>query len=385
MVSKPPRLTSNSVAGVVARFLKARGVDRVFGLCGGHIMPLWMRIDAEGIAIVDVRDERAAVYMAHAYGHLKGRPGVALVTAGPGVTNAMTGIANAHVARAPVVVLSGVPPRPQENRGALQDIVHTELVRSITRAARTVREPTLALQELGDAWSRALGEGGDPGPVYLDFPTDTLRAEVPRAVQLPEHFALRSRRAIFPDPDAVAAAVELLWSAHRPLVISGRGARGASAPLLALLDALGAAYLDTGESRGLVPDDHPSVVSAMRGKVMGETDLVLTIGRRLDFQLGYGSPSVFDNARFVRIADAPSELHDNRRGAVEIFASVAPALQAIVAAASGRHPSVDREWTASLRSQHLDRVRRLRASMLGAPDGSDGRIHPNRLLGALHE
>src|SRR5512134_212859 len=185
MVSKPPRLTSNTVAGVVARFLKARGVDRVFGLCGGHIMPLWMRIDAEGIAIIDVRDERAAVYMAHAYGELTGRPGVALVTAGPGVTNAMTGIANAHVARAPVLVLSGVPPRAQENRGALQDLVHTDLVRSITRAARTVREASLVPQELDAAWTRALGPGGDPGPAYLDFPTDTLRAEVPRALQQP--------------------------------------------------------------------------------------------------------------------------------------------------------------------------------------------------------
>jgi len=385
MTSTPPPLTGNSVAGVVARFLKARGVDRVFGLCGGHIMPLWMQIDAEGIAIIDVRDERAAVYMAHAYGELTGRPGVALVTAGPGVTNAMTGIANAHVARAPVVVLSGVPPRPQENRGALQDIAHTELVRSITRAARTVREPALALQELDDAWSRALGEGGNPGPVYLDFPTDTLRAEVPRAVQLPEHFARRPRRAIFSDPDAVAAAVELLWSAHRPLVISGRGARGAAAPLIALLDALGAAYLDTAESRGLVPDDHPSVVSAMRGTVMGEADVVVTVGRRLDFQLGYGSPAVFVNARFVRIADAPSELRDNRRGTVELHASVAPALQAIVAAAAGRQPAVDRDWTAGLRSQHLERARRQRTSMLEAPDGSDGRMHPNRLLGALHQ
>jgi acetolactate synthase-1/2/3 large subunit len=297
----------------------------------------------------------------------------------------MTGIANAHVARAPVVVLSGVPPRPQENRGALQDIVHTDLVRSITRAACTVREPTLTLQELDSAWSRALGEGGDPGPVYLDFPTDTLRAEVPRAIQLPEHFAARPRRALFPDPDAVAAAVELSWSARRPLVISGRGARGASASLVALLDALGAVYLDTGESRGLVPDDHPSVMSAMRGKVMGEADLVLTVGRRLDFQLGYGSPAVFGDARFVRIADAPSELRDNRRGAVELHASVDRALQAIVAAATGRPPAVDREWTAGLQSQHLDRVRTLRAAMLEAPDGSDGRMHPNRLLGALHQ
>src|SRR5512134_781953 len=178
--------------------LKARGVDRVFGLCGGHIMPLWMRLDAEGIDIVDVRDERAAVYMAHAYGHLKGTVGVALVTAGPGVTNAMTGIANAHVARVPVLVLSGLPPRPQENRGALQDIVHTDLVRSITRYARTVRQPELVLQELDEAVSRAVGQGGEPGPVYLDFPVDTLRAPVPQVMQLPEHFAPKPRPQCFP-------------------------------------------------------------------------------------------------------------------------------------------------------------------------------------------
>ena len=123
MTTVPPSVTADSGAGVIARFLRARGVERVFGLCGGHIMPIWMRIDAEGIRIVDVRDERAAVYMAHAQAELTGTLGVALVTAGPGVTNAMTGIANAHVARAPVLLLSGVPPRAQENRGALQDIV----------------------------------------------------------------------------------------------------------------------------------------------------------------------------------------------------------------------------------------------------------------------
>lgn len=381
----PTPLTENSTAAVIARFLKARGVDRVFGLCGGHIMPIWMRLDAEGIKIVDVRDERAAVYMAHAYGELTGTLGVALVTAGPGVTNAMTGIANAHVARAPVLVLSGVPPRAQENRGALQDVVHTELVRSITRYARTVREPSLVLQALDEAVARAFGEGGDPGPVYLDFPTDTLRAEVPRALQLPEHFRAKPRTPCPPDPRAIEAAADLLWSARRPLVISGRGARGATRELVALLDALGAPYLDTGESRGLVPDDHPSVVAAMRGTLMGEADLVLTIGRRLDFQLGYGSPAVFGNARFVRIADAPSELRDNRSGEVELFAAPALTLDALVLAARGRAPTLDRAWAQSLRSKHLERVQKMRAAMRDAPDGSDGRLHPNRLLAALQD
>lgn len=381
----PAPLTPDCSAGVIARFLKARGVDRVFALCGGHIMPIWMRLDAEGIGIVDVRDERAAVYMAHAHAELTGGLGVALVTAGPGVTNAMTGIANAHVARAPVLVLSGVPPRPQENRGALQDMVHTDLLRGITRYARTVREPALVLQELDEAVSRAFGSGADPGPVYLDFPTDTLRAAVPAAVQLEEHFRPRPRIRIPADPAQAAAAMELLWSARRPLVISGRGARGCGPELMALLDRLGAAYLDTGESRGLVPDDHPSVVAAMRGSVMTDADVVLTVGRRLDFQLAYGSPAVFGAARFVRIGDAPGDLRDNRRGEIEMFAHAGEALAAIVAAAGDRPSGVDREWIAGLRHSHEQRAGKLRETMRNAAPGSDGRLHPNRVLAAIQE
>ena len=379
----PPVLTPDCAAGLIARFLVARGVDRIFALCGGHIMPIWMRADAEGIRIVDVRDERAAVYMAHAHAELTGGLGVALVTAGPGVTNAMTGIANAHVARAPVLVISGLPPGPQENRGALQDMVHVDLVRSITRYARTVREPALVLQELDEAVSRALGEGGDPGPVYLDFPADTLRGTVPRAVQLPEHFRPKPRPALLPDPAAAAEAARLLWSARKPLVISGRGARGAGPELTALLDRLGAAYLDTGESRGLVPDDHPSVVAAMRGTVMGDADVVLTVGRRLDFQLAYGSPAVFGAARFVRIADAPGELRDNRRGEVELMARPAAALRAVLDAAPDTPPATDPAWIGALREGHAQRARKLRESMRQAPPGSDGRLHPNRVLAAL--
>ena len=381
-----PTVSDDCAAALVARFLKARGVERVFALCGGHIMPVWMRLDAEGIRIVDVRDERAAVYMAHAHAELTGGLGVALVTAGPGVTNAMTGIANAHVARAPVLVLSGTPPRAQENRGALQDMVHTEFVRPLTRYARTVREPALVLQELDEAVARALGHaGGEPGPVYLDFPVDTLRAAVPRAVLLPEQLAPQPRTRLLPDPDAVEAAVQLLWSARRPLVISGRGARGAGAALATLLERLGAAYLDTGESRGLIDDGHPSVVAAMRGTVMGQADLVVTVGRRLDFQLAYGSPAVFGGSKFLRIADCGAELRDNRRGAVEIMASVDDALRAILERAGDRASAADRDWLQGLRARHQDRADKLAASMRAAPAGSDGLMHPNRLLAALRD
>jgi acetolactate synthase-1/2/3 large subunit len=169
------------------------------------------------------------------------------------------------------------------------------------------------------------------------------------------------------------------------LVISGRGARDAGPELVQLLDRLQPAYLDTGESRGLVPDSHPSAVAAMRGAVMGEADLVVTIGRRLDFQLAYGSPAIFGSAKFLRIGDVPGELRDNRRGAVEVLARPRAALTAILAAAGNRAPAIDRTWTAKLRAGHETRAAKLRMSMAAAPHGSDGKPHPNRLLAALQQ
>lgn len=378
-----PQISPNSAAALIAKFLKARGVSRVFALCGGHIMPIWMQIDAQGIQIVDVRDERAAVYMAHAHSELTGQIGVALVTAGPGVTNAMTGIANAHTARASVLILSGTPPQAQENRGALQDMSHVEFVKPLTRYARTVRHPDLVLQELDEAVSRALGHGGEPGPAYLDFPVDTLRARVSPAVQLAEYFQIRAQPKILPEMAAAQVAMEILWQAKRPLIISGRGARGAQQPLVKLLDKLGALYLDTGESRGLVPENHPSVVAAMRGSVMSQADVVVTLGRKLDFQLAFGSPAVFGDAKFVRIADCASELRDNRRGAAEVFASVSCTLETILELAGNRAPQTDREWAAKVRQLHEQRADKLVLSMQQAPAGSDGLMHPNKLLAAL--
>ncbi|RZK96897.1 MAG: thiamine pyrophosphate-binding protein, partial [Methylobacterium sp.] len=353
------RAGPDSVAAQIARLLAARGVPRVFALCGGHIMPIWMALDAAGIAIVDVRDERAAVHMSQAHAELTGELGVALVTAGPGLTNAITGIANAHVSRAPVLVISGGSPRAQENRGGLQDLDATQLVRSITRYARTVREPTLVLPELDEAIARAFGESGEPGPVYIDFPVDTQRADIPKVLQLEEHLRPKPRVVHEPDPAQVTAAVDLLWNAKRVLVISGRGAKGAGPELVKLLDRLGAVYLDTGESRGLVPDTHPAVVGAMRGAVMGDADVVLTVGRRLDFQLAYGSPAVFGAAHFVRIGDTAGELRDNRRGAVEISATPRAALRALVDVAGNRLSAVDKEWATKLRTSHESRAAKL--------------------------
>ncbi len=177
--------------------------------------------------------------------------------------------------------------------------------------------------------------------------------------------------------------MEVLWQAKRPLIISGRGARGSQEALVKFLDKLGALYLDTGESRGLVPENHPSVVAAMRGNVMSQADVVVTLGRKLDFQLAYGSPAVFGDAKFVRIADCPSELRDNRRGVAEVFASVSSTLETILELAGQREPQTDREWVTHIRQQHEKRADKLVTSMQQAPAGNDGLMHPNKLLATL--
>ena len=374
--------TPDTCAEWIARFLKAKDIDRVFGLQGGHIQPIWDYLGRLGIRIIDVRDEGAAVHMAHAHAELTGQLGVCMVTAGPGVTNCVTGMANASLARAPVLLIGGCTSRPQANMGPLQDIPHVDILRPVCRQARTLRVADQVIREFDEAVSRAFGDLGEPGPVYLEIPTDVLRTTVAKNLILDEWMLPRGPRHIEPDPEAVARAVEVLWSAKRPLVVTGRGARGCGTQLVQLLDACGAVYLDTQESRGLVPASHASGVGAMRAAAMTEADTVLVIGRKLDYQLGYGSPAVFPNARFVRIADNAGELVDNRRGTPELLASPALALDAVVKAAGNRAPATDRAWSEGLREKHLARST---GGKKTEPLGSDGKLHPALIFDTIKQ
>jgi len=371
----------NSCAAWIARFLKRRGVDRIFGLQGGHIQPIWDHIARNGIRIIDVRDEGAAVHMAHAHSELTGRLGVALVTAGPGVTNTVSAVANAWLARVPILLIGGCTSRPQANMGPLQDIPHVDILRPVTRTARTLRVADQVVRELDEAVARAEGDAGEPGPSYIEVPTDVLRTDVGPNLVLDEWMQPKPRRVMLPDPMAVAEGVEVLWAARRPAVVTGRGARGAEAALLRFLDASGAFYLDTQESRGLVPSDHPSFAGAIRASIMNDADAVLVIGRRLDYQLGYGSPAVFPNARFVRIADTAGELFDNRRGSPEILATPGLALDAMVQVAGNRPPKLDEGWAEGLRKRQRDRSQPRRTD--GPALGPDGKIHPNKIFDAI--
>jgi acetolactate synthase I/II/III large subunit len=371
-------------AAWIAKFLQARGIDRIFGLQGGHIQPIWDHCARLGIRIIDVRDERAAVHMAHAHAELTGTLGVAMVTAGPGVTNTVTAMANASLARIPVLLIGGCTSRPQANMGPLQDIPHVDILRPVTRQSRTLRVADQVVRELDEGVSRAFGDLGEPGPVYLEIPTDVLRTRVTPQLVLDDWLRPKAPRTIQPDPADIAKAVDALWSAKRPLVVTGRGARGAGAEIVRLLDSCGAVYLDTQESRGLVPAAHDGFVGAMRAAAMTEADTVLVIGRKLDYQMGYGSPAVFPNARFLRLADNAGELIDNRRGDPEILATPALALAAIVQTAGNRAPAVDRAWTGNLRKKHVERsAKAIATAQTGRCE--DGKIHPEAIFAALRK
>ncbi len=372
-----------SVAAWIATLLEARGVTRVFGLQGGHIQPVWDHLARRGIAIVDVRDEGAAVHMAHAHSELTGGLGVAMATAGPGVTNCVTGIANASLARAPVLLIGGCTSRPQANMGPLQDIPHVDIMRPVTRYSRTARVAEQVIRELDEAIARAMGDMGEPGPAYIEVPTDVLRTRVGPSLIPEDWIAPKPVRRMAPDAEDVARAVAAIRAAKRPLVVSGRGARGAGTSVAAFLEASDALYLDTQESRGLVPADHPAVVGAVRAAAMGQADLVVTLGRKLDYQLGFGSPAVFPEARFLRVSDTAGELIDNRRG-VEVLAPVGAALDAITEALGNDAGARDMDWLSGLREKHRARIAK-GADTPAPKTGGDGKIHPLAIFEAIRE
>jgi thiamine pyrophosphate-dependent acetolactate synthase large subunit-like protein len=373
-----------TVAEWIAEFIVSRGAKRVYGLQGGHIQPIWDHLTQRKVRIVDVRDEGAGVHMAHCHAVLTGEVGIAFATAGPGVTNCVSAIANASLERVPVVLIGGCAPVPQDDLGPLQGIDHVSIMRPVTRCSRTLRTADNILRDLDKAWSTAIGDGNAPGPVYIEIPTDVLRKIVPPGVVLQEYLTPKQPRRIPPDAAEASRAAEIIARAKRPLVISGRGAMGNGKELVRFLDASGALYLDTQESRGIVPGSHPSFVGAVRARAMKEADLVIAIGRKLDYQTGYGSPAVLPNARWIRIGDNAEELRENRRGEVELFAHPGLALAAITEALP-KTKSTDRQWATSLRNEHLRRSTKYASELATSKAGNDGHMHPNRIFAALRE
>jgi acetolactate synthase I/II/III large subunit len=381
MTGAPELMT---VAELVVHYLARQDVSRIFGLVGGHIQPLWDAAARAGIQVIDVRHEGSAVHMAHAEAELSGCIGVAMVTAGPGLTNAVTAIANASISRASVLVISGRPPRPQAGLGAMQELPQAEIVRPLVRRGEAFVSNRRLLERLDAVLLAAMGSDGPSGPCYIDFPTDLLSERVHQADLQPLQWKRRVAHAVVPDPETIASARSLVAKSRRPLIIAGRSAHFAAEAIVRHLDVTGALYLDTGESRGAIPYSHPSYVPAMRSRAMQEADLIVTLGRRLDYQLAYGSPAVFSpSACFLRIGRSFDETSENRRGDVEMRADTLAAITAITdAGAVPTNP--DLSWLNAMKSENKQRHEQLTKTMAQQTPGSDGRMHPYQLISAIN-
>ncbi len=298
--------------GLVARVLREAGVGHVFTLCGGHILPSYDGCLTEGIRIVDVRHEQAAAHAADAYARLTRNVGVAMVAPGPGVTDAVTGIANAMAARSPVLLIGGAAPLGLRGLGALQEMDQVPLFRPITKGAWSVAETRQIPEVLTTAIRTALS--GRPGPVFVEIPVDLLLARVEgRLAPIPRRYV--HRPATVADPDDVARLAEHVSRAERPVIVAGSGVYwdDSAKSLAAFAEASGAPVFMNGAGRGALAHDHPLAFAQARGFALSHADVVLVLGAPLDFRLGSGRPPTFAEDAVVCMIDADAgELGRNR-------------------------------------------------------------------------
>ena len=346
---------------LVARVLKQAGVGHVFTLCGGHILPIYDGCVKDGIGVIDVRHEQAAAHAADAYARLTRNVGVAIVTAGPGVTDAVTGVANAHAARSPLLLIGGAAPLGLRGLGALQEMEQVALLRPITKGAWSVAETRQIPQVLTTAIRVA--RSGRPGPVFVDIPVDLLLNTVEdRLAPIPTDYVHRTPLA--GDPAAIERLAALLAGAERPVVMAGSGVYwdDAAAALATFADTVGVPVFMNGAGRGALPAAHPLAFAQARGFALGQADVVVVLGAPLDFRLGYGRPPTFaENARVGMVDCDPEELGRNRSLAVGIVGHIGRVLDQVTAVLPASTAARFADWRARVGVRERESRERLDA------------------------
>ncbi len=370
----------------IAEALQVHGVQTVFTLCGGHISPILSSAKARGIRIVDVRDEVTAVFAADATARLTGRPGVAAVTAGPGITNTITALKNAQLAQSPVILIGGAAPTALQGRGALQDIDQRPLVEPHVKRFLKMRR----VRDLGPAVAEAFeaAQSGVPGPVFIECPVDLLydeasirqwytdaagkgdaladralrwylnrhaenmfagsaetSAPTPRPVELPRA-----------DDSSLRRAAAALQKAERPLLVIGSQAvvlaQEADA-LAAAVAALGVPVYLSGMARGLLGRDHPLQMRHQRRNALRESDCVLLAGVPCDFRLDYGK-HVRRGATLIVANRSAKDARLNRRPDIAAIGDAGRFIQALAQAAQAMPGRLD-AWLDTLRTRDRQR------------------------------
>ncbi|RAY13423.1 acetolactate synthase [Actinomadura craniellae] len=369
---------AGDVAVAVAR---EHSVDTMFTLSGGHVFPLYdgaVKADPP-MRILDVRHEQTAVFAAEATARLTRRPGLAVLTAGPGITNGVSGVATAHFNGSPVVVMGGRAPHSRWGSGALQEMDHPPLFETITKLATTSTGPDTVARDVAHAFEVATAP--HRGPVFIDFFMDHLFGPAPA-----DRPAAAPAAPVEPDSEALAAIAGLLAGARRPVLVLGSDVwtDGAEEAARAFAEELRLPVIPNGQGRGILPAGHELLVTRARGLAFSRADLVVVAGTPLDFRLGYGMFGGKEGAplaKVVHLADAPSQLaaHVGTAGAAAGDLSTVFRELAAAAAKAGVSPTAYAGWTGELAEAATAAIAGDAALLAADADP----IHPMRIYGEL--
>ncbi|MEY2958235.1 MAG: hypothetical protein RLZZ01_803, partial [Actinomycetota bacterium] len=349
--------------------LQQFGIDTMFTLNGGHVWPFYEAARDRGMRVIDTRHEQSATFAAEAYAKLTRRPGLAVLTAGPGITNGVSAVTSASFNGAPLVVLGGRAPQGRWGAGSLQEFDHVPLLAPITKRSATVHDASTAGAQVYDAIRCAASP--HRGPVFLDFPLDLFG---PSAGDVPDG---ASADRIEPDPGMVDRLAALVARAERPAFLVGSDAYwdGAEESLAAAVAALGIPCFFNGLGRGMLAADHPNAFLRTRALLKQRADLVVVIGTPLDFRVGFGR---FGDARVAHVVDAPSQVAGHV-DALTVVGDIAAVLQGLADHVGDR---VDHGgWLAELR----DAEEAARAEEAPLLEAAGGPIKPTRVYGELRK
>ena len=376
----------NIVSGghLVARALKAEGVDTIFTLCGGHIIDIYDGCVDEGIKIVDVRHEQVAAHAADGYARQTGRLGCVVTTAGPGCTNAVTGVATAFRSESPVLHIGGGGGLAKHKMGSLQDLPHVQMMRPITKFAESV----LTTERIPDMIAMAARESftGAYGPSYLEISRDVLDREIhidKAVIPKPGHYRASVRSV--GDPADIERLADALVKAERPAILFGQqvwAARGHK-EAVALLKGLDIPGYFNGASRGLLPPGDPHHFDRTRSLAFGKADVVVIVGTPFDFRMGYGKR--INVPTLVQIDQDYRTVGRNRDISFGLVGDPGAILGAVLAAATAKIDQGKRhlrqQWMKSLHDAEAAATNKLMP--LFKSDSTP--IHPFRVAYELNE
>ena len=362
---------------LVVRAIKQEGVDTLFTLCGGHVQAIYDSCLDEGVKVIDVRHEQVAGHAAEGWSRATRRCGVAVVTAGPGVTDSMTAIANAWHNKSPMLIIGGRSPLARFEMGALQDMDHTAMLKPITKWAKCVHETKRIPEFIASAMRAAMT--GRQGPAFLEIPTDVLFMRVEeKDVYFPKSY--RPEGSVYPDPKSIKKAAEALAKAERPVIMAGSAIywSQASEELRQLGELTKAPVYLNAMARGSLRQDDPNFYSRSRRNALGQADAILVIGTPLDFRLSYGK-RFNPEATTIQIDTDPQELGRNRDIDISIESDARASIESLIGELEDVKIPDHSEWLGDLREQE----NKARAQMEEWMTSDREPIHPFRLCAEM--